>query len=132
MTDAPADELPAEVKAFLFACIEAVEEIEILDLLARDSGEVTARAVSETLGLPHASARHYLEILTARGLLRVNIGAGVSYAYSPKSPDLQRYCDRLLEHYARSRTPILRLIAAGPRRSAKRFADAFKLRDPEK
>jgi hypothetical protein len=125
------DELPNELRAFLYSCIDAVEQVEILVLLRRTQSGLTTRAVAAELGVPDPAARHHLETLAARGLLQPVIGQEVSYRYAPKTTHLRRYGDQLLDHYRSSRTAILRLIASSPRGSVKRFANAFKLRDPE-
>jgi predicted ArsR family transcriptional regulator len=125
-----ASELPTELRAFLYSCIDSVEQLEILMLLCRDSGPWTARATAERLGFSDVLTRGHLETLSARGLLQIAVAADVLYAYSPKNAELRRYADQLSEHYARARTAIMRFVASNPRR-LKRFADAFKLRDPE-
>lgn len=125
------DDLPTELRAFVFSCIDAVEQVEILALLCRSARAWNVRGVASALGLSDAAARHHLETLAARGLLQIVIAGEVSYSYAPKSAALRRYGDQLTDYYANSRTTILRLIATNPRRSVKRFADAFKLREPE-
>jgi hypothetical protein len=123
--------LPNDLRAFLFSCIDSVEQVEIVSLLCRSAPEVwTARAVARELRLSDAGARHHLETLVARGLLQTAVGAEVTYSYAPKSAELRRYADQLVDYYGSARTTVLRFIAASPRR-AKRFADAFKLRDSE-
>jgi DNA-binding IclR family transcriptional regulator len=123
-------EFPPEFRAFLYSCIDSVEQVEILALLCRSDRSWNARAVGTELGLPDIAARHHLETLSARGLLQTRIANEVTYSYGPKSTDLRRYGDQLSEYYATSRTVLLRFIATSPRR-VKRFADAFKLRSPE-
>jgi len=125
------DELPTELRAFLYSCIDGIEQVEILVLLSRSDRAWSTRAVAAELGLSDAAARHHLESLAARGLLQIAIAGDVSYSYAPKTADLRRYGNELIAYYASSRTTILRFIATSPRRSMKSFADAFKLRDPE-
>lgn len=132
MSDQPPHEVPAELRAFLYSCIDAIEQVEILVLLARSERLWSARTVASELSLSDAVCRHHLETLAARGLLQITVGQEVSYRYAPKSADLRRYGDQLAEHYTTSRTAIMRMIATAPRRSIKRFADAFKLRDSGK
>jgi predicted ArsR family transcriptional regulator len=124
------DELPNELRAFIYSCIDSVEQAELLVLLCRSNRSWSTKAVAGELGLSDTAARHHLESLVARGLLHTTVGAEVSYSYAPKSADLRRYGDQLTEYYATARTAILRFIASSPRR-VKRFSDAFKLRDPE-
>lgn len=130
MADPVERELPNELKAFLFSCIDAVEQVEIVVLLCRANRPLNARAVATELGVSDPLARHHLESLVARGLLSTAVGNEVSYSYAPRSAELRRYADQLVEYYGSARTTILRFIASSPRR-VKRFADAFKLREPE-
>ena len=123
-------ELPPDLRAFLYSCIDAVEQIDILVLLCNSRRPWTAAATAMHLGLTDAAARHHLETLGARGLLQIAVTADVSYTYAPKSADLRRYADRLSELHATSRTAIMRFVASSPLR-LKRFSDAFKLRDVE-
>lgn len=130
MSDQTPEDLPPGLRAFIYSCIDGVEQVEILACLARSARPWTARAVAAELGLPDVSARHHLETLAARGLLQITVDEEVSYAYAPKTADLKGYADDLIVRYARSRSAVLRFMAANPRR-LKRFSDAFKLRDQE-
>jgi predicted ArsR family transcriptional regulator len=124
--------LPSELRAFLHSCIESIEQVELL-LLMRSSERIrTARDAATELNVPVGVARTHLETLAARGLLDVRVGEETAYRYRPKSDDLARYCDLLAQHYITSRQAVLGFVAAASRRSLKHFADAFKLRDPDK
>jgi hypothetical protein len=125
------ERLPPELRAFLYSCIDAVEQVEILVLLCQSDRACSAKAVASNLSVTDAVARHHLETLVARGLLQATIGAEVTYRYAPKSVELRRYGDQLVEQYTTSRTAILQTVATASRRSVKRFSDAFKLRDSE-
>ena len=91
----------------------------------------TARDVASESGVSAIAARRNLETLSARGLLEVRVGEETSYRYRPKSEELGRYCDLLAQHYITSRPAVLGFVATESRLSIKRFAVAFKLRDPE-
>ncbi len=130
MSDSAGDELAPDLRAFVYACIDAVEQVEILSFLGGSASPRSAQAVGVALGLPVTAARHHLETLVARGLLQIAVGDEVSYSYAPKTMELRRYADLLINQYARSRSAILRFIASNPRR-LRRFSDAFKLRDPD-
>jgi hypothetical protein len=126
----PSHNLTPELRAFLYSCFDAIEQVEILALVAQSARAWSARAIAAQLRLTDTAARHHLETLAARGLLQIAVGAEVTYAYAPKTAELRRYADELAERYAESRTTIAAFIAANARR-LKRFSDAFKLRDPE-
>lgn len=132
MDDQRKDELPSpELRAFVYSCIDSVEQVQILVLLSASDAAWTARRVAEHAALSDASARHHLESLAARGLLTITVAAELSYRYAPKSDSLRRYGDQLVAQYQRAPMPLLRLIASNVKPSVKRIADAFRLRDRE-
>jgi hypothetical protein len=130
MSEPASEELPTDLRAFLYSCIDSVEQVEILVLLCRSRRAWTAAGTAAHLSMTDAAARNHLETLSARGLLHIDVGAEISYAYAPRSAQLRVYAERLTESYTTSRTAIVRFIATNPRR-LKQFSDAFKLRDPE-
>lgn len=122
-------DLSADLKAFVFACLDSVEQMEILALLHGRQTPLPTHAVAAQLGLAAPAARHHLETLTARGLLRIEIvGEEARFSYAPRSPALRTFADQLVELYGTSRMVVLRTIAQNAKGSLKRFADAFKLR----
>src|SRR5688572_9562035 len=123
--------LPAELRAFLYSCIESIEQVELVMMLRGSDRWRTAREVASEFQLSPAAARQSLETFAARGLLDVRVGDETSYRFRPKSEELGRYCDLLAQHYISSRAEVLGFVAANSRLSAKRFADAFKLRGTE-
>lgn len=70
--------------------------------------------------------RRVAETLTARGLVRADVGDEVRYRYSPDSADLRRYADLLAEYYGSQRDLVVRAVTV---RAARTFADAFKIRE---
>jgi hypothetical protein len=127
----PSEGLPPQLRAFLHSCIESIDQVELLMLLRGSDRFRTARDVASESGVSAIAARRNLETLSARGLLEVRVGEETSYRYRPKSEELGRYCDLLAQHYITSRPAVLGFVATESRLSIKRFADAFKLRDPE-
>ena len=123
--------LPAELRAFLYSCIESIEQVELVMMLRGSERWRTAREVASEFSLSPAAARQSLETFAARGLLDVRVGDEISYRFRPKSEELGRYCDLLAQHYISSRAEVLGFVSANSRLSAKRFADAFKLRGTE-
>ena len=83
-------ELPRELLAFLHSCIESIAQVELLMMLRGSDRLRTAREVAADLRVSVAAARRDLEILAARGLLEVSVGAETAYRYRPKSDDLAR------------------------------------------
>jgi hypothetical protein len=124
-------ELPAHLRAFLYSCIDSLEQLEVLSLLQSAEGPWAARAVAREVGITDARARAYLEALTARGLAHVTVRDEVQYGFRPASEALARYCDELTIQLERSRADVLRFVAALPPPSVRSFAHAFKLRETE-
>ena len=131
MEDNLSNTLPSELRAFLYSCLDSWEQVELLVAIL-DSGRAwTSRAVSAEFGLPETAARHHLETLTARGLLATRTAESIEYRYDPRTPTLARYCELLKHHYDTSRTAVLTYMATGLRGSARRFSNAFRLKDRE-
>jgi hypothetical protein len=124
------DELSPELRAFLYSCIDAIEQLEMLLLLHRSGRPWTTHLVAAELGLADIATRAGLETLTARGLLSAKAGDEVTYRFDPRTPELARYASLLAETYATSRGAVLRFVASRAPRT-RSFADAFKLRDSE-
>jgi predicted DNA-binding transcriptional regulator len=124
-------ELPADLRAFLYTCIDEVEQAQILVRLQGSEGAWNARTIARELGVADAVARRHLETLVARGLLQTAVGGEVFYRYAPKSPELQRYAELLVEWWGQARTTVVRFIATTPRGPMKRFSDAFRLREDD-
>ena len=131
MPSDPSNQLPSELRAFLHSCIESIEQVELLMLLRGSAQARTARDVADALRVAASGARRDLETLAARGLLEVRVDVDTKYRYRPKSEELGRYCDLLAQHYVTSRQAVMGFVATESRLSVKRFADAFKLRNPE-
>ena len=124
MDSSPAD-LPADLRAFLYACIESVAQVEALVRLRASASGATVRDLAGVVGVSTAALRRDLEALTARGLLRAQVAEEVTYWYAPASPELARYGELLAVHYGATREAVVRYISA---RAARTFADAFKIR----
>jgi hypothetical protein len=130
MSDEPqASAISPELKAFIYSCFDAVEQVELLVLLQRAAEPWSARSAAQACGISDASARHHLETLAARGLLQIAVGQETTYRFAPKRAELQTYADALATGYADSRTAIVRLVVTSPLRSARRIADAFTFRE---
>lgn len=118
-----------ELRAFIYSCFDAVEQVELLVLLHRSEEPCTARSAAQASGLSDASSRHHLETLAACGLLQVAVGEETTYRFAPKRVELRTYADALAVAYARSRTEVVRLVVTNPLRSARRIAGAFTFRE---
>ena len=124
-------ELPAHLRAFLYSCIDSIEQLEVLSLLQGSEELWSAGAVARELGITDARARAYLDALAARGLAHVTVRGDMRYGFRPASAALARYCEELAIQLERSRSDVLRFVAALPPPAVRSFAHAFKLRDTE-
>ena len=118
-------ELPADLRAFLYSCISSVAQLDLLVRLRTSGQAATVRDLSALVGLPPATVRHDMEALTARGLLRAQVAAELEYRYAPSAAELARFGELAAAHYTENREAVIRFITA---RSARTFADAFKIR----
>jgi hypothetical protein len=124
--------LPAHLRAFIYACIDSVSQLEILMFL-RITGEArTAGKVAREAGMTDAQARAVLDTLAARGLVHATVREGeLTYAFRPASDTLASYCSELAVEMERSRSDVLQFVASLPPPSIRAFANAFRLRDTE-
>jgi hypothetical protein len=120
--------LPADLRAFLYACIDSIEQAEIVVRLHAGDEACSARTLGLEMGVPAEFARKHLETLVARGLLQTEVGAEVWYRYRPRSPELQRFGDLLVEWWAEARTVIVEFIATQARSPFRTFSSAFNMR----
>jgi hypothetical protein len=120
--------LPAELKAFLYSCVDSLEQLEIIIRLQASEDAFTARALGRELGLADGFARMHLEILVARGLLKTAVGDEVLYRYAPRSRELQRFGQLLAEWWTHSRSAVGHYVAMHSRSSLRTFAKAFDIR----
>jgi hypothetical protein len=123
-------EVPAPLRAFLYSCIDSVEQAELIVRLHGYDGGLSAGVLARELGISDAAARHHLEILVARGLFQTAIGVEVLYRYAPRSPELADFARQLVEFWGHSRSVLIHSLvqSRGPLSS---FSKAFKLRKGE-
>src|SRR5690349_8274958 len=119
-------DLPADLRAFLYSCIDSVDQVDLLIRLRHSQAARTVRQLSAVSGLATAAVRTHLETLVVRGLLRADVAEEVGYRYAPESPELRRFADLLETCYSKQRDQAVRAISA---RSVCTFGVAFKFKD---
>jgi hypothetical protein len=121
-----ADTFPDDVRRFIAAHINSVEQLEVLLLLRRGQRQQwTADEVNREIRSSVAAVAMRLRDLTAHGLLTVN---GEHYQYGPKDPHLDPLIGRLADLYRERSVSVITLIYAPPVDELRAFSDAFKLR----
>ena len=120
-----------ELRAFVYSCIDSVEQVQVLVLLGSGDRAWTARLVAQESSLSDHVVRHHLESMAARGLIAVTVAGDAStWRYAPKSDTLRRLSDELVAAYQRSPMAVIRLVATNARPSIRSISDAFRFRDP--
>jgi hypothetical protein len=124
-------QLPASLRAFLYSCIDSIEQLELLMLLKDSREGRTARELAQEVGIPDGRARAYLQALAARGLAHVAVSQENRYSFRPASEALAGYCNELSNHLRDRRSDVLRFVSTLPPPAVRSFANAFKLRESE-
>lgn len=124
-------EISEELKRFIHAQINSVEQLEVLLLLkAKPHKDWSAAEVSDALFIQPASAAVRLAALHSGGLLsspNVAHPAAV-YRYDPHSPVLDRMVGNLELAYKERKHSVITLIFSKPSENIRVFSDAFKIR----
>lgn len=122
-------DLPPQLARFLADCIESVEQLELLVVIARMRERWwTARDLAEELWLSPAATGRDLEILAGRGLLEVRLANDLCYRLSPISAEGREAVTLLTELYPTRRVDILSSIVLRKGRALRHFAEAFRFR----
>lgn len=120
-----------ELRAFVYSCIDSVEQVQVLVLLGTDDRPWTARLVAKEMSLADHAVRHHLESMAARGLIAVTVaGDAATWRYAPKTDTLQRLGDELVAAYQRAPMAVVRLVATNARPSIRSISNAFRFREP--
>ncbi|WP_374568149.1 hypothetical protein [Ideonella sp.] len=118
-------DIPEGVERFLLTripsvpCLEAALLFHAMPTLAR-----TAREIAQALYLPDHAALKILQALIDNGIVTAE---GDHYCYAPGEQS-HRMLDQVALAYKDNLIGVTQLIHNSTRKSAQRFADAFKLR----
>ncbi len=125
------DLFPDDIRRFIEAAVESIDQLEILRVLGEDSSRAwdVAGLAAAVHADPPAVAAH-AAALHARGLAAA--GAGPTYQFGPRTPELGILVARLLELYRERPVSLIRLVYAGAAARAAdpllSFSNAFRLR----
>jgi hypothetical protein len=126
MTGNAFNPIPDDVRRFILTSIPSVPFVEAALLLRRQpDAALDTREVAAALYIQEAAAAELLRQLCEAGALHVEDGR---YRYAPRDERLAAAWDRLAEAYSANLIGVTNLIHDTTRKSAQRFADAFKLR----
>jgi hypothetical protein len=121
---------PEDVKRFLDANVETIEQLEILRILGEDRQREwpTGELAREVQAQPPV-LRVHLTALHGRGLVALETrGADLVCRYGPKTPELEAGLDRFLQAYRERPVTTINLVYARARDVLRTFADAFRIR----
>ena len=124
------DPLPEEVKTFLEANIDSVDQLEILRVLGEDpQKEWCADDLAREVQTSPQTIGSHLSLLQARGLLTLETREGKLLSrYGPNTPELAERAAHLLQIYRQRPVSMIKLVYASARDPLKSFADAFRLK----
>jgi hypothetical protein len=112
--------------------LDSIDSLESLDILILLHGQRTrpwsAAEVSQFLRNDEDSAKRRLARLAASGLLEPAPDLPGSYVYQPRTEQLGKSVDALVETYRLKRTRVIEAIFSKPIEYLHVFADAFRLR----
>ncbi|HEU4407080.1 MAG TPA: hypothetical protein VFS43_17560 [Polyangiaceae bacterium] len=119
-------DFPDELKRFVAAHLDTVDQLEVLLLLQRRPAEVwTPQRVSDELRTSPMSAAVRLARLCATGLCEEAEG-GVRLR--PADASVERAVQLVAAAYRERRVSLIALIYARPPEGVRDFADAFRLK----
>jgi hypothetical protein len=124
------DTFPDDVRKFLDANIDSMEQLETLRVLSEDetrewSDVEIARQIQSSV---EVTVLH-LNALSARGMLKsFQRDEFTVFQYGPGSPELQTQVGRLLELYKQRPVTMIRMVYERPRSALRDFSNAFKFR----
>lgn len=120
-----ADEIPDDLRDFIFAQIESIAHLEALLLLKeKPAQEWTPEQATQRLYIPVDKAEQVLGSLAEKGFL---VLGEQGYRFSCRTRDLESMVCRLAQAYREKLIPVTNLIHSKPNR-IRAFADAFRLR----
>jgi len=120
--------LSPEVRRFVIAKIPSVSHLEALLLLRSTGAAWSTHQLGARLYVPDMIAERLADDLQVQGLT-VRLGENVQYM--PTSERVARIVDELAASYTRSLVEVSQLIHSVTDTKARRFADAFLVRQDD-
>lgn len=121
--------IPEHIQRFVLTSIPSVPYLEAALLFLRSAQLERNRVdLSRALYLPEAKAAELLDALCRAGILEACPGAEERYRYAPRDPALASALEQLAQVYATDMIGVTHLIHDSTQKTARRFADAFRLR----
>lgn len=125
----PPYQIPPLVAMFMRAHVASVEEIALLMAMIDASDRWwDVHLVSRELGIPAKEARALLDRFASGNLLDIRVTDDVRYRFVPGTRELEQGAAAFAEAYRTHPAAVLQSVSQSTSRSARDFADAFRLR----
>jgi hypothetical protein len=124
------DPIPSAVKDFLYANVDAVDQLEILRLTAADpQKEHSCLSLSHALQVPLETAEQHIRTLAGRGMLTITVSQPLACQYGAASEELKDQVQQLVMTYVERPVTLIKMVYEKPKEQQLRsFADAFRLK----
>ncbi len=124
----PREPIPEELRRFLLTSVPSVPFVEALLLLRESHGEPMETAtIARRLYMPEHAAATVVEQLAAAGIVQPAGGPAPAHRFAPQ-PELAAIVEMLATFYRTNLVEVSDLIHSTTSRTARHFADAFKLK----
>jgi hypothetical protein len=123
------DPIPSDVKQFLDANIDAVDQLEILRLVVGESQKDHASlALAQELQVPLETVEAHVRALESRGLLTIVSAQPLICKHGPRTPELDAQVQQLVKTYLERPVTLIKMVYEKPKDQLRTFADAFRLK----
>jgi hypothetical protein len=121
------DQIPEDIRQFIFACIDSVEQIEVLALLHdHPEKEWSNLSMSQELRSTEGSVeKRLLGLSERRVILPISTP---TFHYEPQSEEIRQTVTELMGIYRLRPYRVMELIFTKPVNAMQSFADAFRFK----
>src|SRR5688500_10879441 len=124
----PREPIPEELRRFLLTSVPSLPFVEALLLLREGHGQPMETAtIARRLSMPEHAAASVVEPLAAAGIGTPTGGPTPAHRFAPQ-PELAAIVEMLATFYRTNLVEVSDLIHSTTSRTARHFADAFKLK----
>lgn len=121
------DQIPENIRQFIFACIDSVEQLEVLAMLHdQPEKDWTYLALSQELRSTENSVEKRVRDLVDRRVIQPI--AADSFRFNPRSDEIRQVVHDLVGVYRLRPYRVMELIFSKPVNAMQSFADAFRFK----
>jgi hypothetical protein len=125
----PREPIPEQLRRFILTSVPSVPFVEAL-LLFRNHREAAldSKFLARNLYISEGAATELVGQLHAARILKPVEPSNGTYRFAPATDELARLLETLCAYYSTHLVDVTDMIHSNRERTAKQFADAFKLR----